>query len=449
MAICLGITSVAIAESKLPDPDGQAMGKAVVELIENKSAASTSEPSVTIDEPGFEGDGKWRFARNGTGVKGYFSNYQNYIRKGIIDALPDRGMFFAYNNGPESDLYQVLGATLAVKTTYRLSVEVIDSTFANPFPGGELRLGFVSAKPTKTDDYGLNLLKPIKVVNPTPFNDKEKDPENKTDGLATWTYTFTTGAKPTGLGKKLRIEIRGGGKAQSIFDNVRLDAHTATPAEIKSAARVAARSPQVAPVVVMLGDSTTDRGMPKQVKKLLDKRITSGLQRTTVINAGKGGDNATSALKRLKKDVLAHRPDIVTVSFGLNDTGGRKPDQFKDSLKKIVKTLRDADIQVILMTSTPFDNDRHGWGKGFRDLGGLDEYMDKEFCEKMRSLADGKKVLLCDLHAIFKAEFKKNTKLIDKVICPDGVHLTAEGNILAARHIAPIIYKLLTGKQTK
>jgi lysophospholipase L1-like esterase len=431
VAICLGITSVAIAKSK--------------------PAALASGPSLAIDEPGFEGDGKWRFARNGAGVNGHFSNYQNYISKGIIDALPARGMFFAYNNGPESDLYQVLGATLAARTTYRFSVEVIDSTFANPFPGGELRLGFVSAKPTKTDDYGLGLLKPIKVVNPTPFNDKEKHPGNKTDGLATWTYTFTTGAKPSGLGKKLRIEILGGGKAQSIFDNVRLDARAATGAEIKSAARAAARSPQVAPVVVMLGDSTTDRGMPRQVKKLLDKLIASGPQRPKVINAGKGGDNATSALARLKKDVLAHKPDIVTVSFGLNDTGSRKPDQFKESLKKIIKTLKDADIQVVLMTSTPFDNNRHGWGKKkqFQDLGGLDEYMDKEFCAKMRSLADGKDVLLCDLHGIFKNAFKKDAGLIKKIICPDGVHLTDEGNILAARQIAPILHTLLTGKKKK
>jgi hypothetical protein len=32
---------------------------------------------------------------------------------------------------------------------------------------------------------------------------------------------------------------------------------------------------------------------------------------------------------------------------------------------------------------------------------------------------------------------------------PDGVHLTAEGNLLAAKHIAPILHKLLTGKQAK
>ena len=146
--------------------------------------------------------------------------------------------------------------------------------------------------------------------------------------------------------------------------------------------------------------------------------------------------------------MLAHHPDIVTVSFGLNDTGGRKPDQFKESLQKIIKILKAADIQVVLMTSTPFNNDRHGWGKRkeFQALGGLDEYMDREFCQKMRTLADGKGILLCDLHSIFKAKFRQDPSLINKVISPDGVHLTAEGYVLAAKHIGPVLHKLLTGK---
>ncbi|MBT3201713.1 MAG: hypothetical protein HN350_17565 [Phycisphaerales bacterium] len=202
-----------------------------------------------------------------------------------------------------------------------------------------------------------------------------------------------------------------------------------------------------APLLVMLGDSVIDRGMPTYVKKRLDKLSTAKLQAPIVINAGRGGDNATSALDRLKNDVLRHQPDIVTVSFGLNDTGGRKPDQFKASLIEMIKRLKDAKIKIILMTSTPFNNERHGWGKQFKDLGGLDEYMDKEFCAKMRSLADGKDVLLCDLHAIFKAQIKKNPDLINKVISSDGVHLTNEGYVLAAEHVTAEILKFIAPKQ--
>ena len=112
-------------------------------------------------------------------------------------------------------------------------------------------------------------------------------------------------------------------------------------------------------IVVMLGDSTTDQGLPWVVMKELNQKLKIPLSRKGMINAGKGGDNATSALRRLELDVLAHKPNIVTVSFGLNDTGGRKPKEYGQSIRKIVRTLKTADINVILMTSTPFNNERH------------------------------------------------------------------------------------------
>ena len=70
----------------------------------------------------------------------------------------------------------------------------------------------------------MNLFRPVEVDRPLPFNDHENEPENKTDGFVTWTYTFTTGESPQGLGQPLRVEILGGGAAQAIFDNVALRA---------------------------------------------------------------------------------------------------------------------------------------------------------------------------------------------------------------------------------
>ncbi len=437
------------ADSPLEEEESVTSNEPTVEPSEEKPADSPSEESVTIDEPGFEADGTWKFGQTGVGVRGFFGkSHLDYINGKLIDKVPNRGIVFAYNNGPQHDLYQVLTATLAAKTTYKLSVVAIDATFADPFPGGKLRLGYVpkvddglAGDGVANDFYGEFLLTPTAVTNPTPANDAESD-----DGYETWTWTFTTGATPVGLGEKLRIEILGGGKVQSIFDNVHLEASAAAPGEIENAANAisAATSTKTTPVLVMLGDSTTVGGMPKAVRKELIELIPSELQRPKVINAGKGGDNATNAFERLEKDVLAHKPNIVTVSFGLNDVHWRDPDEFKNSLKKIIETLHDADIQVVLLTSTPFNNERHGWGKQFEEVGGLDEYMDTKLCEQMRSLADGKEILLCDLHTIFKTEFKKDPEAIDKVISTDGVHLTAEGNALAAKHIAPVIHKLLT-----
>ena len=409
--------------------------------------ASAHAAPVVISEPGFEADGNWKIGKTGASISGLFLNdiLQNYTKAGFIDKPTDSGSCVAYNNGPDQDIYQVLDAALAAGTTYQLSITAIDTTFSNPFPGGELRLGCVSANPTPEDDYGKNLLKPTKVETPLPFNDHKNDPGNATDGITTWTWTFTTSAQPVGLGQKLRIEILGGGKAQSVFDNVRLDARAATLEEIKAAAKPSA-TPPTQPIVVMFGDSTTDGGMPQAVQKELNKLISSEQQRPKMINAGKGGDYAVAALKRLEKDVLSHKPDLVTISFGLNDAGLRKPDEYNDSLQKMIRTLKDADIQVLLLTSTPFNNKKHGWGKKFEEVGGLDEYMDKEYCNKMRALAKKNDVLICDLHAIFRAEIKKNPDLINKLISGDGVHLTTEGYQMIAQHVAPNIIKCLSEK---
>lgn len=225
---------------------GDAMGKAMVGLLKNRSTVVASDapkstkraqapekaknvPAVSlieIDEPGFESDGSWKFGQTGMGVNGFFgASHANYINAGLIDPLPNRGVFFAYNNGPQHDLYQVLPTALGADTIYTLKVVAIHPSFVGSFPGGELRLGYVPDTDDGTggdgvanDSYGEFLLKPSAVNNPTPVNGDEVD-----DGFQAWTWTFTTGANPAGLGQKLRVEILGGGGVQSLFDNVQLE----------------------------------------------------------------------------------------------------------------------------------------------------------------------------------------------------------------------------------
>lgn len=78
--------------------------------------------SITISEPGFEADGNWKIAKTGASVAGLYSNdmLPNYTKAGLIDANPNLGRMFAYNNGPDQDVYQVLDATVATNTTYKL-----------------------------------------------------------------------------------------------------------------------------------------------------------------------------------------------------------------------------------------------------------------------------------------------------------------------------------------
>lgn len=81
--------------------------------------------------------------------------------------------------------------------------------------------------------------------------------------------------------------------------------------------------------IVCLGDSITAVSARQPVKypEMLQHALSGKYGDTVkVINAGKGGDNAESALKRLEADVLTHKPNLVFVNLGINDS--KLPAQF-------------------------------------------------------------------------------------------------------------------------
>ena len=71
-----------------------------------------------------------------------------------------------------------------------------------------------------------------------------------------------------------------------------------------------------------------------------------------VINSGISGDNAPNGLTRVERDILPYSPDLVVVSYGLNDSG-RGLDNlpaYRKALAGIFKKLQDAGCEVIFLT---------------------------------------------------------------------------------------------------
>lgn len=68
-----------------------------------------------------------------------------------------------------------------------------------------------------------------------------------------------------------------------------------------------------------------------------------------VINAGIGGITAKKSLDRIDTQVLMHKPDLVTVCFGLNDVNGSLED-YLSSLEIIFKKCTCSGAEVIFMT---------------------------------------------------------------------------------------------------
>src|SRR5690242_1077181 len=108
--------------------------------------------------------------------------------------------------------------------------------------------------------------------------------------------------------------------------------------------------------VVCLGDSVTGvyyhtggrRAYPEMLELALRKAFPGS--DVSVINAGISGNSTSDALKRLERDVLAHRPHLVTVMFGLNDMVRVPKDEFQTNLTTIITKCRAIGAEVVLCT---------------------------------------------------------------------------------------------------
>ncbi len=67
-----------------------------------------------------------------------------------------------------------------------------------------------------------------------------------------------------------------------------------------------------------------------------------------IINSGIGGETANMALRRFDRDVLAYHPDLVVISFGVNDHGD--PDAYVKALETMFDKLNKLDIPCVYLT---------------------------------------------------------------------------------------------------
>ncbi len=130
-----------------------------------------------------------------------------------------------------------------------------------------------------------------------------------------------------------------------------------------------------------------------------------------IINAGIGGDTTEGALARMERDVIAHKPDLTVVCFGLNDSGHGKAwaDTYAENLTKIFTALKEAGSEVIFMTpnmmctraSSRITNEvllRVAGELAERQNGGvLDLYI-----ERAKEAASACGVRVCDVYAKWK-----------------------------------------------
>jgi lysophospholipase L1-like esterase len=188
--------------------------------------------------------------------------------------------------------------------------------------------------------------------------------------------------------------------------------------------------------IVCFGDSVTGLYYHTGGRRTYTDMLGIALRRAmpvadvTTINAGISGNTAIAGLKRIERDVLSKKPDLVTVMFGLNDMVRRPLDQYQKNLEEIVALCRAAGSDVLLCTPNAVtDTSRRPTAKLV------------QYCEIIRDIANKTQVPLCDTYAAFD-ELRKTDRTRWRLTMSDPIHPNMGGH----RFIAEQITKSVTGK---
>jgi len=197
------------------------------------------------------------------------------------------------------------------------------------------------------------------------------------------------------------------------------------PPELQpSPAAAAATSPAEAPVrIVVLGDSiAAGLGLPEEeaFPAVLEDLLDDAGHRATVVNAGVSGDTSAGGLRRIDW-ILKQHPDLLVVELGGNDAlRGQRLDATRQNLRGIVRRGKEAGARVILvgMDVPP------SYGPDYAG----------EFAELYGDIAREEEITLVPG---FVREVGSNRRLMQ----PDGIHPTAEGQRMLAEKLLPYVEK--------
>lgn len=185
--------------------------------------------------------------------------------------------------------------------------------------------------------------------------------------------------------------------------------------------------------IVCIGDSISGvyyhsggmRAYPEMLQISLQKLHPKAT--ITVRNAGISGDTSKGGLTRLERDVLAHKPHLVTIMFGMNDLVRVPVADFIANMKQIIQRCHDAGAEVVLCTQNSIVDSPQ------RPVTKLAEYS-----QAIRDLAKTESLGLADCHAAFEAVRAKDPNEWSFLLS-DAIHPNMDGHKLFAETISKAI----------
>lgn len=203
--------------------------------------------------------------------------------------------------------------------------------------------------------------------------------------------------------------------------------------------------------IVCLGDSTTQDGY--WLYYLTEYVLCRTGRRVEFINAGVFGGNAGGALTRLEYDVIDRHPSRVILNLGMNDvrrelyyTETPEPELamkrrealagFRANMTMIIERLLEKEIEVILMTTLPFDQ-YHPEISAAKELICCNSEGLARLNGMVRELAERFGLSLVDIFTPMTEIYRVHPEMR---IAADRVHPERFGYLLAAAKMIEIIY---------
>ena len=182
--------------------------------------------------------------------------------------------------------------------------------------------------------------------------------------------------------------------------------------------------------VAFLGDSITRLGWktPSGYVRLVIAGLEANGIRIAPVPAGVAGNRSSEMLARIKRDVIAKKPDWMLLSCGVNDvcfglsgTNGIALEPFKANITAMVEKAQSGGIKLMILTASPIGEIARSPGN--RALVPYNDFL--------RALAKEKNFPLADVNADMTAALK-NFRNPETALTVDGLHPNAEGHKIFA-----------------